>query len=270
MWTTLTCDLPQPVETTMTATSPFLLTNRLALVTGASRGLGLEIALGLARAGAHVLVNGRSAERCDTVAARIAGDGGSSEILPFDVADEAATHAAFDRIEGKWGRLDILVHNVGMRHRAPLEQIGTAHFERILAVDLTAAFTIGKRAGGLMTAKGYGRIIFVTSIAGTLAGRGDAAYIAAKAGLTGLMKAFAAEFGGAGVTCNAIAPGPFDTESNHGISDERIARVRARTPIGRRGNPPEIAGPAVFLASEAASYVNAHVLTVDGGYSVAL
>ncbi len=84
------------------------------------------------------------------------------------------------------------------------------------------------------------------------------------------MKAFAFEFGGAGVTCNAIAPGPFDTESNHGIPEERIERVRARTPIGRRGNPPEIAGPAVFLASEAASYVNAHILTVDGGYSVAL
>jgi len=88
--------------------------------------------------------------------------------------------------------------------------------------------------------------------------------------MTGLMKAFAAEYGGAGVTCNAIAPGPFDTESNHGITEERIERVRARTPIGRRGNPPEIAGPAVFLASEAASYVNAHILTVDGGYSIAL
>ena len=140
----------------------------------------------------------------------------------------------------------------------------------MLAVDLTAAFTIGKLAGTLMVPKTYGRIIFVTSVAGTLGYRGDAAYIAAKAGLTGLMKAFAAEYGASGITCNAIAPGPFDTESNHDIPEERIARVRARTPLGRRGNPPEIAGPAVFLASEAASYVNAHVLTVDGGYSVAL
>jgi len=254
----------------MSVTSPFLLTGRIALVTGASRGLGLEIALGLARAGAHVLVNSRSSERCEAVVARIAGEGGSAESLAFDVVDEAAARAAFDKIAAKFGRLDILVHNVGMRHRAPLEQITTSDFERILAVDLTAAFTITKLAGALMVANGYGRIIFVTSIAGTLANRGDAAYIAAKAGLTGLMKAFAAEYGGAGVTCNAIAPGPFDTESNHGIPEERIERVRARTPIGRRGNPPEIAGPAVFLASEAASYVNAHILTVDGGYSIAL
>jgi len=254
----------------MNATSPFLLTDRIALVTGASRGLGLEIALGLARAGAHVLVNSRGAERCDAVVDRIDGEGGSAESLPFDVADGPAAEAAFSEIADRFDRLDILVHNVGMRHRAPLKQITTPDFERMLAVDLTAAFTITKLAGALMVAKGYGRIIFVTSIAGTLANRGDAAYIAAKAGLTGLMKAFAAEYGGAGVTCNAIAPGPFDTESNHGIPEERIERVQARTPIGRRGNPPEIAGPAVFLASEAASYVNAHILTVDGGYSIAL
>lgn len=115
-----------------------------------------------------------------------------------------------------------------------------------------------------------GRIIFVTSVAGTLGYRGDAAYIAAKAGMTGLMKAFAAEYGRSGITCNAIAPGPFDTESNHGISEKRIAEIDARAFAGRRGNPAEIAGSAVFLASETASYVNAHILTVDGGYSAAL
>jgi gluconate 5-dehydrogenase len=251
-------------------TSPFLLTDRIALVTGASQGLGLEIALGLARAGAHVLVNSRSAARCGAVVARMAEEGLSAEALPFDVADEDAARRAFDGIEGRFGRLDIFVHNVGIRHRAPPDQISTADFNHMLAVDLTAAFAITKRAGALMVAKNYGRIIFVTSIAGTLGGRGDAAYIAAKAGLTGLMRAFAAEYGAAGVTCNAIAPGPFATESNDGISEERIERVRTRTPLGRRGYPPEIAGPAVFLASEVASYVNAHVLTVDGGYSIAL
>jgi gluconate 5-dehydrogenase len=247
-------------------TSPFLLTGRIALVTGASKGLGLEIALGLARAGAHVLVNSRSTERTGAVAGRIVEEGGSAEALPFNVADEAAMNRAFDGIR----RLDILVHNVGMRHRAPLEQISTADFNQMLDVDLTAAFAITKRAGALMVPKNYGRIIFVTSIAGTLGGRGDAAYIAAKAGLTGLMKAFAAEYGGTGITCNAIAPGPFATESNVGITAERMERVRVRTPLGRRGDPAEIAGPAVFLASDAASYVNAHVLTVDGGYSMAL
>lgn len=211
----------------MPTISPFLLTDRIALVTGGSQGLGLEIALGLARAGARVLVNSRSAERCGTVVARMAGEGLSAEALPFDVADEAAMNRAFDGI----GRLDIFVHNVGIRHRAPLEQISTADFNHMLAVDLTAAFAITKRAGAMMAARNYGRIIFVTSIAGTLGGRGDAAYIAAKAGLTGLMRAFAAEYGAAGVTCNAIAPGPFATESNDDIPEERIERVRTRTPL---------------------------------------
>jgi gluconate 5-dehydrogenase len=254
----------------LVAVSSFLLTGRVALVTGASQGLGMEIARGLAQAGAHVLVNSRDVERTAAVASRIAAEGGSAEALPFDVADAPAANAAFDAIEARFGTLDIFVHNVGMRHRAPLDQITTAIFDNMLAVDLTAAFTLTKRAGALMVRAGYGRIIFVTSIAGTLGGRGDAAYIAAKAGLTGLMRAFAAEYGGSGITCNAIAPGPFATESNSAISPERLARVQARVPSGRRGNPPEIAGPAVFLASEAASYVNAHVLTVDGGYSVAL
>jgi gluconate 5-dehydrogenase len=250
--------------------TPFLLTDRVALVTGASRGLGLEIAFGLARAGAHVLVNSRSAERTEAVAARIVAEGLSAEAMPFDVADADSGDDAFDRIGERWGKLDIFVHNVGMRHRAPLDRISTGDFEHMLAVDLTAAFTLTKRVGAMMVANRYGRIIFVTSIAGTLAGRNDTAYVAAKAGLTGLMRAFAAEFGAAGVTCNAIAPGPFATESNVNATAERLERVRQRVPLGRRGHPYEIAGPAVFLASEAASYVNAHVLTVDGGYSVAL
>ena len=254
----------------MPLTSPFLLTDRVALVTGASQGLGYEIAFGLALAGAHVMVNSRSAERTAAVVARIAGEGLSAEALPFDVADRAAAHKAFDGIGERFGRLDIFVHNVGMRHRAPLDGISTADFDRMMAVDVTAAFTLTKRAGALMVPRGYGRIIFVTSIAGTLGGRGDAAYIAAKAGLAGLMRAFAAEYGPASVTCNAIAPGPFATESNADRPPQRLAQVRIRTPLGRRGHPPEIAGPAVFLASEAASYVNGHVLTVDGGYSVAL
>jgi gluconate 5-dehydrogenase len=252
------------------AQHPFLLTNRTALVTGASQGLGYEIAVGLARAGAHVLVNSRSAERTTAIADRIKAEGFSAEAFPFDIADVAASHLAFDRIGERLGRLDIFVHNVGMRHRAPLEGISTEDFERMMSVDVTAAFTMTKRAAALMVPQGYGRIIYVTSIAGTLGGRGDAAYIAAKAGMTGLMRAFAAEYGADGVTCNAIAPGPFATESNAVRPAARLEAVKVRTPLGRRGHPHEIAGAAVFLASESASYVNAHVLTVDGGYSIAL
>ena len=254
----------------MSTSSPFQLAGRVALVTGSSQGLGYEIAKGMARAGAHVLVNSRSAERTARVAAEIAGKGGSAEAFPFDIADEAAAESAFAQIARRHGRLDIYVENVGARFRAPLDKIGSADFQHMLAVDLTAAFTTTKLAAALMMPQGWGRIVFVTSIAGLFGSRGDAAYNAAKAGLTGLMKSFACEYGGHGITCNAIAPGPFATESNDGISEERLERVRQRVPLKRRGDPPEIAGPAVFLASDAASYVNGHVLVVDGGYTVTL
>lgn len=254
----------------MDSRSSFRLDDRIALVTGASRGLGLEIAQAMARAGAHVLVNSRSPDRTAPVAEGICADGYCADPLPFDVADQAAADRAFDQIEQRFGRLDIFVFNVAMRLRLPLARISTEDFQHMLAVDLTSAYTLGKRAGALMSKAGWGRIIFITSIAGELANRNDAAYIAAKAGLTGLMRAFAFEFGSAGVTCNAIAPGAFATESNVDIPVERLERVRRRTPVGRRGYPHEIAGPAVFLASEEAAYVNGHVLTVDGGYSIAL
>ena len=249
---------------------PFSLANRVALVTGASRGLGLEIALGMARAGAHVLVNSRSAERTGEVAARIRQEGYWAEPLPFDVADDAAARAAFAEIGRRFGKLDIFVENVAERFRAPIGQISTEEFHRLLAINLTPGFSLTKMAAGLMIPQGYGRIIMITSIAGMLGGRGDAAYMGAKSGLTGLMKAFACEYGEAGITCNAIAPGPFATESNEGITAERLERVRLRVPMKRRGSQAEIAGPAVFLASEAASYVNGHVLVVDGGYSMTL
>ena len=252
------------------AASPFSLANRVALVTGATQGLGLEIALGMARAGAHVLVNSRSPERTRTVAERIEAEGGAADPLPFDVADAPAARAAIAEIERRWGRLDIFVFNVAERFREPLEQISTETFDRLLGVNLTSAFDLTKVIAELMKKNSYGRIVMVSSIAGMLGGKSDSAYIAAKAGLTGLMKAFACEYGETGITCNAIAPGPFETESNVGITAERMERVRLRVPLKRRGRPHEIAGPAVFLASDAASYVNGHMLIVDAGYSVTL
>ncbi len=135
-------------------------------MTGASRGLGYEIALGIARAGAHVLVNSRSAERTAAVAAEIVAAGVSASPLPFDIADEDAAAMAFAEIARRHGRLDIYVENVGARFRMPLEEITTADFRHMLAVDLTAAFATTKLAAALMIPRGYGRIIFVTSIAG--------------------------------------------------------------------------------------------------------
>lgn len=247
----------------------FDLSGRVALVTGAGQGLGLEIADALALAGAHVVLNGRQAERLDAAAERIQGQGGTASPLPFDIADPDAVAAAFERVGSAFASLDILVSNVGIRHRFPLAEISADDLHHVLEVNLVAAFHLAKAAVGLMIPRGRGRIIMVTSIAGPLGRANDAAYIAAKGGLAGFVRALAVEFGPHGITTNAIAPGYFATETNAAMVDdpEVEAFVKRRIPLQRWGEPKEIAGAAVFLASDAASYVNGHVLTVDGGLS---
>lgn len=247
----------------------FDLSDRVALVTGAGQGLGLEIAKALAGAGAQVILNGRHAERLEAAAKRIRVSGGVVSPLAFDVADPAAVAAAFEKIELTFGGLDILVNNVGIRRRLPLAEITAADFHHVIEVNLVSAFHLAKAAVALMTAHGRGRIIMVTSIAGPLGRANDSAYIAAKGGLAAFVRALAVEFGPRGVTTNAIAPGYFATETNAAMVDdpEVEAFVKRRIPLQRWGEPKEIAGAAVFLASDAASYVNGHVLTVDGGLS---
>jgi gluconate 5-dehydrogenase len=247
----------------------FDLRNRIALVTGAGQGLGLAIAEALAEAGAHVILNGRQAARLGAAEAQIHGKGGIASPLAFDVADPRAVEAAFERIEAAFGGLDILVGNVGIRHRFPLAEISPDDFHRVLEVNLTAGFHLAKAAVPLMIPRGRGRIVMVTSIAGPLGRANDAAYIAAKGGLAGFVRALAVEFGPQGITANAIAPGYFATETNAAMVDDPEVEgfVKRRIPLQRWGEPSEIAGAAVFLASDAASYVNGHVLTVDGGLS---
>ena len=249
--------------------SPFDLSGRVALVTGAGQGLGLEIADALALAGAHVVLNGRQPERLEAAAKRIQGQGGVASPLPFDIADPDAVAAAFERIGAAFSSLDILVSNVGIRHRFPLGDITADDLHHVLDVNLVAAFHLAKAAVALMIPRGRGRIIMVTSIAGPLGRANDAAYIAAKGGLAGFVRALAVEFGPHGITANAIAPGYFATETNAAMVDDPEVEdfVKRRIPLRRWGEPKEIAGAAVFLASDAASYVNGHVLTVDGGLS---
>lgn len=251
--------------------SKFSLEGRVALVTGSGRGLGLEIARAMAGAGAHVLLNGRDAERLEARAGEIRAAGGRASALPFDVADRTAVRTAFAGIERDHGRLDVLVQNVGQRNRKPLADFSDEEIGALLDVDLASGLVLAREAARLMLPRGAGRLITVTSIAGGhVAKADDAVYSAAKAGLTGMVRALAVEYGPRGLTSNAIAPGFFATETNAGIVGDPTlsAYFENRTPLRRWGRPEEIAGAAVFLASDAASYVNGHVLLVDGGATI--
>lgn len=247
----------------------FTLRGRVALVTGAARGLGLAMATGLARVGARVLLNGREPERLALVVESLRAQGLDAAPLAFDVADEAATNDAFAAITREHGRLDILVSNVGFRNRRPIGELTRADMRQMLETNLTAAFGLAKSAAGIMLPRRYGRLIMVTSVAGPLSRSGDAAYTASKGGLAALTRSLAVEYGPHGITANAIAPGFFATETNaYLVGDPAMqAFLERRVPLRRWGNPPEIAAAAVFLASDEAAYVNGHVLTVDGGFS---
>jgi len=237
---------------------------RVALVTGAARGMGLEIARRLAAEGATVWLGGRNRAALEKVVGTIDGD---ARALAFDIDDEAACIAALAEIEKTTG-LDIMVNNAGARDRRAFAEIERADMERLLRTNLVAPFDLARRAVPLMRARGYGRIVNVTSIASDIA-RGDASYTASKAGLDGVTRSLAAELGPDGITVNAVSPGFVLTEANaewfEGSSDiaDHLAR---RTSLGRWAKPEEIAGAVAFLVSEDGSYVTGHTLIVDGGY----
>lgn len=257
----------------MSAALPYLrrfsLEGRVALVTGARRGLGFEIATALAGSGAHVVISGRDDAGLAASEAMLAGEGLSCSRLAFDMLDFGAMRAALGEIETRHGRLDILVNAAADRNRKHLLDFSDPEISHLIAADLTSAIVLCREAARLMVPKGYGRLINLTSIAGEIARPGDTIYTAAKHGLTGFVRGLAAEYGPHGITSNAIAPGGFATEANAASkADPEIgAHFARRTALGRWGEPTEIAGAAVFLASDAASYVTGHVLFVDGGHT---
>jgi len=240
----------------------FSLAGDVALVTGSARGLGFSMASALAEAGARVYLNGRETGRAQAAVDALRGRGLDAHASVFDVTDGDAAQAALQAIMDETGRLDILVNNVGARLRHPVDQISTGAFRAMLESNLVAPFDLSKRAAELMKPRGYGRILMITSVVAERGKVDDAAYIAAKGGMSAVMRAFACEWGPFGITCNAISPGRFATETNA----EHAARLPApKSPISRWAEPWEIGGACVFLASRAASFVTGSVLYVDGG-----
>jgi len=246
----------------------FDLTGRTALITGGSQGIGFALAQGLAAAGAQVILNGRDPAKLAAAAARIPG----AATLPFDVTDHAATRAAIDGLEAQGTALDILVNNAGIQHRAPLEDFPPDAFERLLQTNIASVFHAGQAAARHMIARGRGRIINIASVQSALARPSIAPYTATKGAVANLTKGMATDWARHGLTCNAIAPGYFDTPLNAALFADPAftAWLENRTPARRWGRVEELQGACIFLASDAASFVNGHILYVDGGITASL
>jgi NAD(P)-dependent dehydrogenase (short-subunit alcohol dehydrogenase family) len=244
------------------------LSGRVAVVVGGTSGIGRAIALGFAEAGADVVVSGRRAELIDTVAKEIEAKGRRSVRQPADVADRASLEKLRDRVIADLGKVDILVNSAGTTKRRPTLEVPEEEWNMIMETNLTGTLRACQVFGPHMIERGYGRIINIASLSSFVALFEVAAYAASKAAVASLTKSLAIEWSSKGVTVNAIAPGVFRTDLNTALLDgtDRGREFLLRTPMKRFGKVEELAGAAVFLASDAASFVNGEVLAVDGGF----
>jgi gluconate 5-dehydrogenase len=245
----------------------FDLTGRRALVTGSSQGIGLAIAGGLASAGASVVLNGRNRARLEEAAASLRAAGARVEAAAFDVTDSAAVEAAVARIEAELGPIDILCNNAGVNLRGMLEEMPDETWHTVLATNLHSAFYCARAVAKRMIPRGRGKIINTCSVMSMLARQTTGPYTTTKGALGMLTKAMCADWAKHGIQANGIAPGYFSTELTAPLraNAEFNDWLCKRTPAGRWGELPELVGAAIFLASDASSYVNGHLLYVDGG-----
>lgn len=250
----------------------FDLSGRIALITGSSKGIGYAIARGLSDAGATIILNGRDSEALEKARAELEAGGRKVHARPFDVTDYKAVETAITDIEKEIGPIEILFNNAGIQHRAPLEEFPVEAWERLKATNIDSVFFVGQAVAKHMIPRGRGKIVNVRSVQAELARPSIAPYTATKGAVKMLTKGMAADWARHGLQINALGPGYFKTELNAAlVADPAFSSwLENRTPAGRWGNVDELIGAAIFLASDASSFVNGHVLYVDGGITSSL
>jgi gluconate 5-dehydrogenase len=256
----------------MSLSDLFSLKDRVALVTGSSRGLGWAMAQALSQAGAHVVLNSRNAQDLAPRVADIQEAGGTATIAAFDVTDAPAIEAAVAGIEQQFGRLDIVVNNAGIVSRNLLHDLTEADWDSVIDTDLTACFRLAKVASRVMVRRKWGRIVNISSVMGQIARPSIAPYIASKSGVHGLTRALAVELGPFGINVNCIGPGFYPGAQNEVVRRDKVFydAISKRAPLGRWGIPSELAGAVIYFASPASSFCTGQVLMIDGGMTIAL
>ena len=238
---------------------------RVALVTGASQGIGRACALKLAQSGATLALAARSQKKLQELVQQIEAAGGKAAAFPLDVGDEEQIKSAFKAVIAQFGKIDILVNNAGITRDQLVMRMKRADWDSVLNTNLTSAYLCTQQAISSMLKQRWGRIINITSIFGQMGQAGQANYAASKAGLIGLAMAIAREVGSRNITCNAVAPGFIETAMTSGLGEDFKQNAVKMIPLGRVGSPDDVASAVAFLASDEASYITGHVLNVNGG-----
>ena len=242
-----------------------MVSGRVALVTGASQGIGRAVALRLAAEGAQVALAARSAEKLEAVAAEITSAGGTAAVFALDAADENSIKVCAKAVVAQFGKLEILVNNAGITRDVLALRMKRLDWDDVITTNLTGAFLMTQACMSPMLKAKWGRVINITSVVGETGQSGQANYAASKAGLIGLTKSLARELAGRAITVNAIAPGFIETAMTAVLTDEQKTAMTSQVPLGRVGTDRDIAGAVAFLASEDAGYITGHTLDVNGG-----